>query len=37
MNRDTSSTQFGFLGQCNTGAELKEGSPKKKVGINPQK
>jgi hypothetical protein len=36
MNRDTSSTQFRFLGQCNTGVEPKEGSPKKKVGINPQ-
>jgi hypothetical protein len=37
VKRDASSTQFRFLDQHDIGAEPKEGSPKKKMGINPQK
>jgi hypothetical protein len=37
VKRDASFAQFGFLGQRDTRAEPKEGSPKKKMRINPQK
>jgi hypothetical protein len=37
IQSEESSAQFGFLGQGDIGAEPKEGSPKKKMGINPQK